>query len=743
MPHTMQMQSISGIITQTHGTMGEVPPPLVGASVTVVDDLVFVFAGRLVSSRKMTNHIYVLDLKTLTWTRHIPSPDSDKPPKPRYFHSASVYKKKIIIFGGMGYSRISADGLCVLDDVAVFDVETMCWKSCTIRPSLFAPRPRYAHLSAVSEDRLIIVGGQDMNNGYLGEINVLHLETWDWIQVKSLDKHIGAYRSIAITTPPGIHLSLPMKNKTPREETLIYLYTNYNFADVKRELQLIYSPGSTSSTIEECSSLMDGSVMPPGLRFPTGYVLGNHLIVAGTYLSPQVQSYTVWSLNLSTLVWARVETGPVFNSGSWNKAVLHEETNRLIVFGHRGSNLLDDYNHRQVNFNHLVTVDMEAFGIYRLPKTTCSTLAQEMGLRLLNEPAVSDVHIITREKQVIPVNSAVVSQRWPYFASLLKESQQMETANTPQKRFIAFPYPYPVIVALLQFLYTDNLLTAQQYQPHILSQLLLFSDMYDLPRLREVATHALHQMLNMSTAPLIFETAALAHQMSLQIRALKLMIAARKMIQQQQQMPMEHEPMTPRQRTRSTPNELPSSNIPMTPSPSASLSTSNYSSAFPSPALSSSSTQPQSFLQQYPALEQHTRTSVYDPAQTPSSYQSNSSTGNNSPTSATHRSRTPSFTGRSTYGNHTLSRSMMSMGGFSFSTMRSTPSHSPPATPRSMASTNVVDQNAVRSSAVEADVSAVASVRNSPLPVTDKKKKDGRKKERKALFESFGSKLFN
>jgi hypothetical protein len=41
-------------------------------------------------------------------------------------------------------------------------------------------------------------------------------------------------------------------------------------------------------------------------------------------------------------------------------------------------------------------------------------------------------------------------------------------------------------------------------------------------------------MLNMSTAPLIFETAALSHQTSLQIRALKMMIAAKKMIQQQQ-----------------------------------------------------------------------------------------------------------------------------------------------------------------------------------------------------------------
>lgn len=598
---SVQMQSISGIITQIHVTSGETPPSLVGASVTLVDDRVFVFAGRLVTSRKMTNHMYVLDLHTMQWTRHIPPPDSAKPPKPRYFHSADVHNNCIIVFGGMGYSRVSTDGLCVLDDISIFDIETMSWKRPSVEPSLFAPRPRYAHLSAIANDKLVVIGGQDMNNGYLGEINVLDLRTWEWIHAKSFDKHVGAYRSIAITSPPGTRLPVMLKDShladdaretgaaaagsgspqgpaTPTQAPAatdanpVYLYTNFNFADVKRELQLIFSPSGSSSSIEDCSSYMTGSGMPPGLRFPTGHTLGHHLILAGTYLSPQSQAFTMWALDLGTLTWSRIETGNIFSSGSWNRGVLHEKTNRFLVFGHRARNLLEDYNHRQVNFDHVAMVDMEAFGVYRLPKKTCSTLAQEMGLSLLNEPAVSDFRIIANENQVIPVNSAVLAQRWPYFAQLMEQNQ--ETLHTPPKESVndtldvpdpsqdpneiqperppadgktqqsvlkshsmSFPYPYPVVIALLQFLYTDNLLTAQQYQPHILSQLLLLADMYDLPRLRELATHALHQMLNMSTAPLIFETAALSHQTSLQVRALKMMIAAKKMIQQQQQHP--------------------------------------------------------------------------------------------------------------------------------------------------------------------------------------------------------------
>ncbi|KAG0166862.1 hypothetical protein DFQ28_010146 [Apophysomyces sp. BC1034] len=619
MPTAMQMQSISGIITQVRVTSGDIPPPLVGASTTVIDDRVFVFGGCLVSSHKVTNHMYVLDLKSFVWTRHIPSPDSDELPSPRYFHSANVYNNSwIVIFGGIACSASSGQGLCVLNSIALFDTTKMAWKCPTIQPSLFSPMPRYAPLAAINQDKLIVIGGQDLNNNYVNEINVFDLQSLEWIQSKPFEKQAGAYRAVAVTTPPGTRLPVVLKdgldgkgnndegdcvrnnNKTDNDLTHraslvrqysqslqatpehcpVYVYSNYEFADVKRELHLISTSlsSSPSTIIEDCSSFITGSTMPPGLRFPTGYTLGHHLVLAGTFLSAEAQSYSIWALDLDTLTWSRIETGPVFGSGSWNRGVLHMQTNRFLVLGNRDRNLLEDYNHRHMNFEHVATVDLEAFGVYRLPKPTCSTLAQEMGLTLLNEPAVSDFQIITRENHRIPVNSAVLRQRWPYFAELICHSAPVEEGaasgdnrtSGQSTKSVLFPYPYPVVVALLQFIYTDNLLTAQQYQPHILSQLLLLADMYDLRRLRELVTHALHQMLNMSTAPLIFETAALSHQTSLQIRALKMMIAAKRVIQQQQQQQQQQQerlpspPTTPQQqpqRSRSEPStqELPSS----------------------------------------------------------------------------------------------------------------------------------------------------------------------------------------
>ncbi|KAI9475739.1 MAG: hypothetical protein EXX96DRAFT_574453 [Benjaminiella poitrasii] len=720
MPSTMQMQSISDIITQIHVTMEEVPPALVGASINVIDDKVYVFAGRLATSRKMTNYLYILDLNTLCWTRHIPPPDSDKPPKARYFHSTSVYNNKhIIVFGGMGYSRVSTDGLCVLDDISILDIETMCWRKPSIQPSLYSPQPRYAHLSTISEDKLLVIGGQDLENNYIDEMNILNLKTWEWEQMKSLEKHVGAYRSISVKAPSGARFpaaaaTLNLMNNinnnnnsnnddindetdndtsnednsnncrrisavrpssvqaTTDEISSIYLYTNYNFADVKRELQLIF-PSPQGTLFEDCSNYLNGSIMPPGLRFPTGHTLGNHLILAGTHLSPQSQSYTIWSLDFSKLTWSRIETGTIFSTGSWNRGVLHENTNRFIVFGNSNRNLLDDYNHRQINFDHLAMVDLEAFGVYSLPNATCSTLAQEMGLRLLNEPAISDFYIMTQDNLSVPVNSAIICQRWPYFANLMKNNQQIVVATPPtskrssrqleenkeesasvneddkedkgisliKSRYMSFPYPHAVVIALLQFIYTDNLLTAQQYQPHILCQLLLLSDMYDIPRLRELATHALHQMLNMSTAPLIFETAALSHRTSLQIRALKMMIAAKKMIQQQQQLHQQQQQQqqspSPQQsqnqnivrlRTVSTPAVVAVTSSLMDPplpiSPTASLSSSSYNTTrFSSFEPNSNVTSAFSSRSRKPSLNNNGRSTLQQRGSTISSSNSN------------------------------------------------------------------------------------------------------------------------
>ncbi|CAD6891122.1 unnamed protein product [Tilletia controversa] len=250
----------------------------------------------------------------------------------------------------------------------------------------------------------------------------------------------------------------------------LYLYSNYHFTDVKREIEVVSvdmrqraKEGATSHSkdtsnnidvslrFQEISSAMRGTMLPPGLRFPTGAVVGEHLIVSGTYLANTSQSFSIWSLHLPTLIWTRIDLGSVLSTGSWNRAVVWPGTtgdrgfrtrssraengsgpdhgsgrapgqghaqhgsgqsgssvgpsshtgasadpstfgagsedilpptdledgsvlirppftgNKLVILGHRGRDLVNDYNHRQVNCDHVIIVDLESWGVYQPP----------------------------------------------------------------------------------------------------------------------------------------------------------------------------------------------------------------------------------------------------------------------------------------------------------------------------------------------------------------------------------------
>ncbi|KAK3838342.1 MAG: hypothetical protein JOS17DRAFT_679245, partial [Linnemannia elongata] len=554
---TPGLQSISDLTTTSRITTGDIPPPLVGATMTIVDDKLFLFGGRLIQNRQMTNSLFVLNLNDFHWQNvsEIDENEMGAPPTERYFHSANAYKNSIVIFGGMGPSSSgSAEGqpqdLVVFDDIKILDLDLLQWRQVRIPSSPHAPKPRYAHLSSVSGNKLVIIGGQDISNQYIEEVSVLDLDSLQWVASMPFEKHCGSYRSIAVSGS-GKGSFMPLIGSeaeslsptvSPTSENPVYIYSNFNFTDVKRELQVLTPPGFVT---QDHSHSMTGNVLPPGLRFPTGAIAGQHLLLSGTYLTNAHQSFSIWSLNLSSLAWTRIDTGTVFSTGSWNRGLLLENSNAYLVFGNKSRSLADDYQNRQTNFEHVSIVDLEAFGIYQHPPTTMTQTAQELGLSLLNDPSMADFEILTQDDQRIPVNSAILSARWPYFGALMREQEEKEAAqcktdNTEHdptlstKRTLSLPEPYTVVLAFLQYLYTDHLVTAQQHHSQVLSQLLLLADMYGLDRLRDLATHALHQMLNMSTAAMVYETAALSQQIGLQIRSLKVMIAAKKMLQQQQ-----------------------------------------------------------------------------------------------------------------------------------------------------------------------------------------------------------------
>ncbi|KAF7298866.1 hypothetical protein MIND_00834400 [Mycena indigotica] len=587
-----ELHSIYDLTTHSKATTGDVPQKLVGASTTVVGSKMYLFGGRLVAERRMVNDLYVFDLETYNWERITPFPEDDVP-RARYFHSVDTWNNQLIVFGGMSNEPDSPnpDELCVLNDVRFFDIASRHWlpQSRLATPENLIPRARYAQLSSVTGDRLFIIGGQDFYNTWLDDICVYDLLAKTWSEKRDYPRHCGSYRSVAVSSnmcvrfpkeelwtsklpnplgPSGSRFQTP--NSPPTDDTTgseslshlpysappddehpsdIYLYSNYNFTDVKRELEVFSPLPDTGFTIDDRSAAMSGSTFPPGLRFPTGAILGTHLIIAGIYLAHSYQSFSIWVLDLQTMVWSRIDPGKAVESGSWFRGCLWPEQNKFLIFGNRNGNLVDDYNRRLLSWDHVAVVDLEAFGIYQPPALRLDIPMQELGLSALEEGVLSDFEIVCDDGRKIGCSRKLLEDRWPWFKEQrLKLLQSAMNAleslpsspmhiplpdlpgNVPDDerpdprltpRAFNLSEPYPITLALLQYFYSMALLTPLQTAPAVLSQLLVLATNYQITHLQSLAKHAMHRALSNSTSVGVYEVATLCSCRSLQIRALK------------------------------------------------------------------------------------------------------------------------------------------------------------------------------------------------------------------------------
>ena len=515
---------LSGLMCNVHRTTGREPHPLVGATTTILGDKLYVFGGRILSRSKpiLTSDLYELDLIRRNWTKLETTGDI---PPPRYFHSmCPLGDTKLVCYGGMS-PAISPSGqplsasssqtgqdaqpeVVVMSDIYIYDAATKVW---TFIPTQDTPQGRYAHcatilpssatfssanapMSAIHHNpssanpnqgtigvnidgtggaEMVVVGGQDSANHYIEQISVFNLRSLKWTSTQPLGKSCGAYRSVVAPLPGVVSSRIgkasPSKSeisnsgisqeaKEPGSSMLIY--SNYNFLDVKLELQI----RSADGTLAE--KPMAGSFTPPGLRFPNGGVIDTNFVVSGTYLTSSKQEYALWALDLRTLTWSRIDAGgTVFSQGSWNRGVLWNRRNTFVILGNRKRSLVEDYNHRRLNFTNVCMVELEAFGLYDNPRKTSpmsgfvsssspigtifqppsgpakpgsfsaggrtlSKAAEELGNAALNMRELADMDILAVGGERIPVNSRIIARRWgPYFIQLLREGTATQDGN--------------------------------------------------------------------------------------------------------------------------------------------------------------------------------------------------------------------------------------------------------------------------------------------------------------------------
>lgn len=298
---------------------------------------------------------------------------------------------------------------------------------------------------------------------------------------------------------------------------------------------------------------MTGVSLPPGLRFPTGAILGSHLIIAGTYLAHSYQSFSIWALDLQTMSWMRIDAGTTLTTGSWSRGVLWPNKNKFLIFGNRAGNLVEDYNRRLLSWEHVAYIDLEAFGIYQPPRLVLDLRTQEMGLAALEEGVLADFEVVCDDGSRIPCSRRILEERWPWFAeqrrkylkaarkaldsipgagqgdlplptrkpirpdsALDDDDERPDPRLTP--RSVHLSEPYSVTLALLQYVYSLALITPLQHSASVLSALLLLSTTYKMPYLESLVKHAMHKSLNPANSVGVYEVATLCDCQSLQIR---------------------------------------------------------------------------------------------------------------------------------------------------------------------------------------------------------------------------------
>ncbi|KAF8942730.1 hypothetical protein BGZ47_006195 [Haplosporangium gracile] len=320
---------------------------------------------------------------------------------------------------------------------------------------------------------------------------------------------------------------------------------------------------ATASTTKATGKIASSSAESLGQEMHDGASTSSSS--SSTSGSDSRSTFSVWMFHLKTHQWTQLELSKSLSSGEWKQSVLDRDDNYLYLIG---TGIKDPQQElagldpaRQLTptltptaFTHLVQVDLEGFGICpEIDEASMGTNGAKLGLVMLRDGLGADVVLVSSaDGGRVRVNSAMVGQRWGYFQNLIKERESkikhdstyihglrdedariQELKDRPAE--IVVRETMPILVAFLQYVYTNELATVHQLKLKSLQGLLLMSHRYDLTRLRQLVLRALHYQLDANNAPAICEVAVLSGEFGLQTCALRVLLQNARLAQLRQQ----------------------------------------------------------------------------------------------------------------------------------------------------------------------------------------------------------------
>ncbi|KAG2218981.1 hypothetical protein INT45_007643 [Circinella minor] len=470
-------------------TCGESLGPLVGSSLTVVGDSIYVFGGFDQYTDDVFNALYKLSLENHQWSRIIYT--KGRLPAKRNDHTTSLWKtrNKLIVFGGNG----EEEGR-YFDDVAVLDLDTLTWwqpETCGVRPD-----GRMRHSATIYDDKLYIAGGLSSTQDIFADtLLILDLNTWEW------------YPPIPFVRRSQ-HISF-MYNKR------LYLFGGFE-EDMSRSNHLSFIDMDRHGVTHlEIDSPLAPSLT--GQRF--SQICGDQLVVAVTHsqtttVSGDMPATGLWTLDLTSMQWQYRDMGTSFEGYNWGNFAMAEHETCFYLFGNGIDEEQDDY------YAHVLRVDLKEYGIMPVPPPQLGT--DLVGL-LIQQSQSADFSIRSskdidsaNDGRYIRAHRLVLLARWPHFAHLLSSGMAESVSDT-----LTLPEPFVVLEAFVRFLYTDTL--DDCLPPELIADLLVMANLYILPRLLALCVRRLHSDMDTESVSKIYHCAGLSGQRGLQQNALHFM----------------------------------------------------------------------------------------------------------------------------------------------------------------------------------------------------------------------------
>ncbi|KAF9903763.1 hypothetical protein BX616_001542 [Lobosporangium transversale] len=536
--------------------------------------------GNMRQEQQSTSHLaalddlHVFDIVTQRWQQKHP-PVNQHSPRARWAHMATILDHFLVVIGGTDTNKAYVEDACVLDlhtwewvasvqnigqcgtyrTVAATGPSTESYNEYTPSthsfpsvdafnsPQFFSSNLSWpvatttstssSSSSSIAEEEGTLIDAMAsislvLNSGRISapssttSSDINHVETEE--QIKKSNTSSSSSRKTSERLKSS---ELTPAFKAGKDLPSIYLYSNYNFQNLQREFKVIlprYIPSSSTPvfTLVDKTQTLDKmqSELPSGLRFPQGHIYQNQLILTGTLIVPgKAPTLAIYSYNLLLEKWEPLDMDKTLLTGSWSRTVLHPATGTLLIFGRRDSDAETDYTSRIQHHEHLMMINLQAFGLYERPIPSFSVPAQDLGQDLLRGPGLNDMHVASISGTLFDANSTILGARWPEFSSMLLSPPYV----TPL--ILTLPVPDEVVPVFLHYLYTGALPAKTVITPGMADYLLILARRYQLNGLHALTVDLLHQSV-VHNPVRIYSSALMAGELGLQARAIGLAMAA-------------------------------------------------------------------------------------------------------------------------------------------------------------------------------------------------------------------------